>query len=411
MKLNHCFLGDCRDSMRQMLAEDYAGRIQCIVTSPPYWGLRDYGLPESHWPEVTFSPVAGLPPITVPEWTGCLGLEPDPWMFVGHIVEVFRLGRDLLADDGTLWMNFGDSYATGAGKVNSAPGGGTQSERWTGIRGDDKSPARGPMTQPNRMPIPGLKPKDLCGIPWRVAFALQADGWWLRQDNIWNKPNPMPESVRDRCTKSHEYVFLLAKSERYYFDQKAILEPVSAGTHARLSQNVQDQIGSGRANGGSRSDRPMKAVVPTGWATGTDRKHDEKVGRYSQHRKVYPGTGVGFGHGYDKTVKPRVKNNESFDAAIAIMPDTRNKRSVWTIPTESYSEAHFATFPRALVEPCILAGSRPGDIVFDLFIGSGTTAEVAQNLGRPWVGCEMNPTNLDLQNNRTRQGGLVLEVA
>ena len=237
--------------------------------------------------------------------------------------------------------------------------------------------------------VEGLKPKDLVGQPWRLAFALQDAGWWLRQDIIWHKPNPMPESVRDRCTKAHEYVFLLTKSEKYFYDQAAVLEPVSPNTHARLSQDVQSQISSTRANGGAKTNGNMKAVG----------------------RKVYPGTGVGFGRGYDTDPKPRVKNNASFDEAMAIMPTERNRRSVWTIPTQSYSGAHFATFPEALVEPCILAGSRPGDIVFDPFMGSGTVASVAQRLGRRWIGAELNPDYIALQAERTRQPGLVLETS
>ena len=183
----------------------------------PYWGLRDYGTP------------------------GQLGLERTPEEYVAKMVEGFHEVRRVLRSDGTLWLNMGDSYATGAGKVGNCPGGGEQGANWKGV-----------ATSPNRMPIVGLKPKDLCGIPWMVAFALRADGWYLRQDIIWHKPNPMPESVTDRCTKSHEYIFLLTKNERYFYDQDAILEPVSMSTHARLSQDVQSQIGSERANGGGK---------------------------------------------------------------------------------------------------------------------------------------------------------------
>lgn len=360
MKTDRCYFGDNRDVMRDLIAGGGAGKVQTIVTSPPYWGLRDYGVPPTYFPAVTFVPVAGLPPITVPEWTGCLGLEPDPWMFVGHMVEVFRLARDLLASDGTLWMNFGDSYASSGGPTGPM----------TGAAFINRQRGKAAICISNRAgrADTGLKPKDLCGIPWRIAFALQADGWYLRQDNIWSKPNPMPESTRDRCTKAHEYMFLLAKSERYFFDQDAILEPCSPGTHARLSQDVQSQ-----ANGGAKTNGNMKAV-----------------GR----KLADAGSGT--------------KNNDSFDTAMAIMPDKRNKRSVWTIATESYSEAHFATFPQALVEPCILAGSRPGDTVLDIFFGSGTTGQVAQRLGRRWVGIELNEKNEPLQRDRTRQMGLEL---
>ena len=355
MRIDHCFLGDCRNSMREMLASGYAGKIQCIVTSPPYWGLRDYGV------------------------AGQLGQEQTLREFIANMVEVFELCRQLLADDGTLWLNMGDSYAANRSYQVS----------------DNKNPGAIAMGHQSRTrPPEGLKRKDLIGIPWRLAFALQADGWYLRQDIIWHKPNPMPESVTDRCTKAHEYLFLLTKRERYYFDQDAILEPVSLNTHARVSQNVAEQIGSERANGGAKTNGNMNAV----WRKpgNTERVRDVGIGGNARPRKAAPNCSG-------------IKNNESFDSALTIMPDKRNKRSVWTIPTESYSEAHFATFPKALVEPCILAGSRPGDIIFDPFLGSGTVAQVAQRLGRHWIGCELNPKYIDLQHGRTRQRGLVLE--
>ena len=364
--MNKCFLGDCRDTMRKLIADGV--RVQCIVTSPPYWGLRDYGV------------------------DGQLGLEPTLREFLDNLVEVFSLCRQLLSDDGTLWLNMGDSYA-GAGNGMQ----GKHGERFDRAQAP-RPPRRGTNAQ--------FKPKDLIGQPWRLAFALQDDGWWLRQDIIWNKPNPMPESVRDRCTKAHEYIFLLSRSERYYFDQEAILEPVSPNTHARLSQNVQAQIGSERAYGGAKANGNMKAVgrgnYPAGWARDTEDKKS-LLGRYDNR-------GVTFGHGTDaeKRGRGRVKNNDSFNAAMAIMPTQRNKRSVWTIPTESFSGAHFATFPQALVEPCILAGSRVNDIVFDPFLGSGTVAQVAQRLGRQWIGCELNPDYVALQADRTRQLGMML---
>lgn len=354
--INRSHRGDCRDLMRAMIADGV--RVQTIVTSPPYWGLRSY-LPDGH-----------------PDKHREIGQEPTLREFIDTLVGVFDLARELLADDGTLWLNMGDAYASSGGQ--------------TPMRGElfaGRSRAKENICLSNRKAgIDGLKAKDLMGQPWRLAFALQDAGWYLRQDIIWAKPNPMPESVRDRCTKAHEYLFLLSKSERYYFDQAAILEPVSPNTHARLSQNVQAQIGSKRANGGAKSNGNMKAVG----------------------RKVYPGTGVGFGHGYDIAPKGRVKNNASFDEAMAIMPTERNRRSVWTIPTQPYSGAHFATFPEALVEPCVLAGSRPGDVVFDPFFGSGTVGQVAQRLGRRFLGCELNPDYETLQRDRLRQPGLAL---
>lgn len=363
IQIDHCYLGDCRESMRRMLDDGGAGKVQTIITSPPYWGLRDYGV------------------------AGQLGQEPTLREFLANMVEVFDLCRELLADDGTLWMNMGDSYASRGGPTGPQTG----AQFINRVRGK----AAICLSNRNAGRDEGLKPKDLVGQPWRLAFALQDAGWYLRQDIIWHKPNPMPESVRDRCTKAHEYLFLLTKSEQYHFDQEAILEPVSPNTHARLSQNVAEQIGSARANGGAKTNGNMKAVGRgVGWGHGTDAENRQR-GRVK--KLAEPGSGT--------------KNNASMDAAMAIMPDKRNRRSVWTIPTESYSGAHFATFPQALVEPCILAGSRPGDVVFDPFLGSGTVAQVAQRLGRHWVGCELNPEYIELQRDRTRQHGLILETA
>lgn len=349
--IDRCHFGDCRETMRAMAADGV--KVQTIVTSPPYWALRDYGV------------------------DGQLGQEPTLREFVDTLVEVFALARDLLTDDGTAWINMGDAYC------------GTRGAAWGP---SDASKSARAMTQSRRRddaPIPrsdvrvdGLKSKDMMGQPWRLAFALQDAGWYLRQDIIWHKPNPMPESVRDRCTKAHEYLFLLSKSEKYFYDFDAMQEPVTGNAHAR---------GAG-VN--------PKARQPSGWDVGPG-NHRTAVGRYT-------GTGVGFGRGYDKAAKPRVKHNESFSAAVSRIVDTRNRRSVWTIPTQAFDGAHFATFPEALVEPCVLAGSRPGDIVFDPFFGSGTTGQVAQRLGRRFIGCELNPEYETLQRDRLRQPALAL---
>lgn len=340
--------------MPQLEAESF----HTCVTSPPYWGLRDYGLEPSYWPETTYTPMPGLPPITVPEWTGCLGLEPTPEMFVAHTVLVFREVWRLLRTDGTLWMNFGDSYA-GSGKG-----------AWSNT--DDQKEVYVPSPGSPQTKIPkspnGLKPKDMVGIPWRVAFALQADGWYLRLDNIWHKPNPMPESVRDRPTKAHEYMFLLSKSERYYYDSESILEPVSPNTHARLSQDVMNQIGSDRANGGAKTNGNMKAV-----------------GRKPKASKA--GSGI--------------KYNESYESALALPVTQRNKRSVWSVTTQGFSEAHFATFPEALIKPCILAGAPVGGRVLDPFGGSGTTLKVAMENNRECTIIEMGPHNVEIAERRT----------
>ncbi|UVE55273.1 site-specific DNA-methyltransferase [Burkholderia sp. EMB26] len=373
--IDHSHRGDCRDLMRAMIADGV--RVQTIVTSPPYWGLRSY-LPEGH-----------------PDKHREIGQEPTLREFIDTLVGVFDLARELLADDGTLWLNMGDSYAgSRSGPETASTLNGTRRNQAEANRAMTASRRRDDVPVPRSdVRIDGLKPKDLVGQPWRLAFALQDAGWYLRQDIIWHKPNPMPESVRDRCTKAHEYLFLLSKSERYYFDQAAILEPVSPNTHARLSQNVQAQIGSERANGGAKTNGNMKAVGRgVGWGHGTDA--DERSRGRVKRKLADEGGGA--------------KNNASFDEAMAIMPTERNRRSVWTIPTQSYSGAHFATFPEALVEPCVLAGSRPGDIVLDPFFGSGTVGQVAQRLGRRFLGCELNPDYESLQRDRLRQPGLAL---
>lgn len=467
--MNKVYFGDCRDTMHDLIAQGV--KVQMCVTSPPYYGLRDYGHP------------------------GQIGLEQTPEQYVAAMVEVFGLVRELLADDGVLWLNMGDSYA---GTCKS--GGGAQGKRWEECGMDTEGPRGGKW-----MPPPaGYKAKDLMGMPWRVAFALQqprytgrikneldrvwlsamidgegcfyvhkrpvgqhagdgylrktdtyspafevanthkaivdrclqiagcgsvicqekdrrqplwrwtvrsdearglareiypylvgkqqqcrivcsmpnggeraeaawqamkllhhgsgtdvdfcapescySPGWYLRQDVIWSKPNPMPESVRDRCTKAHEYLFLLAKSERYYFDHVAIQEP---------------------------------AAYPEGPGNKRQKYTDAYEAGDERHRTKAGLTKIGA-------------------------RETRNRRSVWTVPTQPYSGAHFATFPPALVEPCILAGSRTGDVVLDPFMGSGTTAQVAQALGRQCIGCELNPKYAPLQQARTAQAAFAI---
>ncbi|MCA3109849.1 MAG: site-specific DNA-methyltransferase [Rhodocyclaceae bacterium] len=376
------------------------GSVQTCVTSPPYWGLRDYGV------------------------AGQIGLEASVADWVREIVDVMREVRRVLRDDGTLWLNLGDSYVGNRGVAWGPSPSSTEARAMTASRRRDD--AQIPRSD---VRVSGLKPKDLVGQPWRVAFALQDDGWYLRQEIIWHKPNPMPESVRDRCTKAHETVFLLSKSERYFFDADAIAEPCSESTHARLAQDVQSQIGGTRANGGVRADRPMKALAPRmpfGWETGLgshstlqrataavrlpgnkkpakgqaayeagDEARRTKAGllAYAQ-RAAGQNNGVGWGYTDGQDAKPRAvrpKNNESFNEAMAIMPARRNKRSVWTVASEPFKGAHFATFPTALIEPCILAGSRTGDTVLDPFGGAGTTGLVADRLQRHAILCELNP--------------------
>ncbi len=303
---------DVFDGLSQLEDES----VQCVVTSPPYWSLRDYGI------------------------EGQIGLERTPDEYVEKMTRVFREVRRVLRDDAVLWLNMGDSYAAGTNDYNS-------------FRRD-----RGHVHVPRNAVPQGLKPKDLCGMPWRVAFALQTDGWYLRSDIIWHKPNPMPESVIDRPTKAHEYVFLMTKNARYFYDADAIKEPVTGNAHVR-GDGVNP-----------------KAKVPAGWDTGPG-SHRKKAGRY-----------------------PRSKQNESFSGAVNELVNTCNARTVWTIPTQAYPECHFATFPTALPERCIKAGSRRGDTVLDPFGGSGTTAVVARGLGRDAIIIEINPEYVRLIEKR-----------
>ncbi len=282
--------------------------MQCVVTSPPYFGLRDYGV------------------------DGQIGLEPTPDEFVAAMVEVFREVRRVLKDDGTLWLNLGDSYNAAGREGHGTRIGYKQGSNRASDTGADNC----------RPTVSNLKPKDLIGIPWRVAFALQADGWYLRQDIIWHKPNPMPESVRDRCTKAHEYVFLMSKSERYYFDAEAMQEEAT-----------------GRAPGNKK-------------ATKSARNYEAGA---KEHRTS--------------------ANLHSIGAR-----DTRNRRSVWSITTKPFKEAHFATFPPDLPEICIKAGSREGDTVLDPFGGAGTTGLVADRLGRHAILVELNEKYAEITERR-----------
>ncbi|RAT95697.1 site-specific DNA-methyltransferase [Brevibacillus sp. Leaf182] len=353
--------------------------FHCCVTSPPYWGLRDYGLPPTEWPEVTYTPMTGLPPLTVPAWTGCLGLEPTPEMFVAHMVLVFREVWRVLRDDGTLWINFGDSYA-GSMKGRNADGQGNPG----GYHKQSGGQSGGNIDY-KQFDFSSLKSKDLIGIPWRIAFALQADGWYLRMDNIWNKPNPMPESVRDRPTKAHEYMFLLSKNERYYYDSESIKEPISQSSIERLSQDVQSQRGSSRANAGGKTNGNLKAVGGSKGAFGPE-----------QSRKR-------SGNKERKSGEQRGRPDSHLGGSIPWEGSTRNKRSVWTVATAKTGEAHFATFPEKLPCPCVLAGSPQGGIVFDPFMGSGTTGIVAKKLGRKFIGIEMNQEYIELAERRIKR--------
>lgn len=282
-------VGDVRERLKELPDQS----VHCCVTSPPYWGLRDYGN------------------------DGQIGLEQTPDKFIAELINVFRDVKRVLRDDGTLWLNLGDSYVSGKDKL-------------------------------------GLKEKDMVGIPWMLAFALRADGWYLRQDIIWHKPNPMPESVTDRCTKSHEYIFLLTKSSHYYFDHKAIQEDAKTAPGATWKER--------KAAGATAGN----VIVGDGVRNGTQR--------------VVHGKGV--------------------TSNLTRQDGKRNKRSVWAIATRPFKGAHFATFPPALIEPCILAGCPTGGTVLDPFFGAGTTGLVAQRHGRKWIGCELNPEYASIASER-----------
>lgn len=436
--------GDVRSVLRTV----EEASVQTVVTSPPYWGLRSYGTEPQVWggdqahahewgdqlvkkgggayelgDKARWQHVGGGHPghptvhagamCACGAWRGELGLEPTPELYVAHIVELFREVSRVLRGDGTLWLNLGDCYATGAGRGGEHPGGGEQGARWTGEvtrhrdarrrphgqplengRGEAQvartrstrdgshagkhtaMAAMGPMTQPNRMPIPGLKPKDLVGIPWRVAFALQADGWWLRADIVWAKPNPMPESVTDRPTKAHEYLFLLSKSERYHYDAKAIEEPISEAMRRQpekmvFSEERPEIGGTFRSNGRRGAARVAE------------------VRRSSGNLARKPGSARGCPPGTSNVC-----------GSVPWEGSTRNKRSVWTVATQPFPDAHFATFPQALVEPCVLAGARPGDLVLDPFTGSGTVGVVALRHGRRFLGVELQPDYVEMARRR-----------
>ena len=307
--MNKIEFGDCREIMKGWAVAGV--KAQTCVTSPPYFGLRDYGHPDQ------------------------IGREETPQEYVDNMVEVFRGVRDILADDGTLWINIGDSY-------NGSGGQGTKPNIMT------EAAAAGRGGKPIR--VDGIKPKDMVGIPWMLAFALRADGWYLRQDIIWNKPSHMPESVTDRCTKSHEYVFLLAKSQKYYFDHQAIKEPLADPTRTNFTS-------------GSRSN------------------------------------GINHDRG----------DNDLAERSRDAVYTSKNKRSVWTVSPRPYAGAHFAVYPEELIVPCILAGSRKNDIVLDPFMGSGTTAAVALKNGRQYLGCELNQEYQQLQDERIAAASIVQE--
>lgn len=311
--VNKIICGDALEVLKQMPDEF----VDCIVTSPPYWGLRDYGV------------------------EGQIGLEETPEEYVDRLVKVFREARRVLKKEGTLWLNLGDTYMSH--RANSKNVGSFQGRQIHNNIDYCDSIVIGKKVSPKAI---GLKDKDLVGIPWMVAFALRADGWYLRQDIIWAKRNSLPESVKDRCTKSHEYIFLMSKSPRYYFDSEAIKEPKAESSFIRV-----------------------------------------KYPRFSPNSKGSTGKYAVVGSDYSDTEKNSIN---------------RNKRSVWWVSTKPFKDAHFAVFPEDLVEPMILAGCPEGGIVLDPFMGSGTTAVVAKRLGRKYIGIELNPKYIEIAEKRIK---------
>lgn len=348
--------------VRETLASLPDGSVQCCVTSPPYWGLRDYGV------------------------EGQIGLEQAPDEYIDAMVMVFDEVKRVLRDDGTLWLNLGDCYAN--------------DDKWGGETGgkqayhDDANRKR--IGREKRRT--GLKPKDLVGVPWEVAFALRAAGWWLRCDVVWHKPNGLPESVVDRPTKNHEYLFLLTKSARYYYDHEAVKEPYAESTLRELQQRYE---GKGRkdydAAGVQNPSDVKRRIVESAQKNQAvrDRRRAGVNEWDNPNRKGVQSSGPLPLHSLGKQDG---RHEPVFD------PAGRNKRSVWSIHTQPFPDAHFAVMPEALVEPCILAGSREGDTVLDPFAGAGTVGVVAIRHQRSFVGCEINAAYLDLA--RKRIGGV-----
>jgi site-specific DNA-methyltransferase (adenine-specific) len=418
--------GNCIETLQKL--DDKS--INTCITSPPYWGLRNYNDEEKQ-----------------------LGMEDTPEEFVDNLVKVFREVKRVLRDDGTVWLNLGDSYSSG-GRTTTT----NQSLRGNKDYG---------VTRPK--PSKGIKPKDLIGIPWRVALALQQDGWYLRQDIIWHKPNPMPESVKDRCTKAHEYIFLLSKNVKYYFDNEAIKEDLAESSKTRLTQkNIKNQKGSDRVPG--KTNGKMKAVVSKkhgkyktqeNEATHRQGMHANRGDNLVEVRTKLPeqkyfveflksktkakvlaentdipltkiehwfrADTAGFAYpGRDDWCKVREyiddwsKEFNQIDEGLTyyelktdevVVLNKRNKRSVWTITTKPFKGAHFATFPKDLIEPCVLAGCPEGGTVLDPFGGSGTTGIVAVNNNRHAVLCELNQEYINLAKDRINQeGGMFVDI-
>ena len=418
IELNKILQGDALEQLR--LLPD--GCIDCCVTSPPYWGLRDYGTAVWIGGDENCSHKRDTKN-NIPDWliqsrgkvdngvgdeifkdkcAKCgairidsqLGLEKTPYEYIQNVVLVFREVKRVLKKNGTLWLNIGDSYAGSWGNMGHSK----ETKRFNNydVIGSDKAPVTA------NCKTYGLKPKDLVGIPWMLAFALRADGWWLRQDIIWAKPNPMPESVTDRCTKSHEYIFLLGKSNKYYYDAFSIATQYKDKTLTTFGCEVK---GNGDGSGLVQSEnwantltvrKPKEWKTPDGWDTGKGPHGTIHIEGREKGKKGYEHRGPG-----DKKLTGHSGNHDSSGNLIGT--GKANKRSVWTIATVPYKEAHFATFPQDLIIDCIKAGCPEGGIVLDPFLGAGTTALVARKLNRNYVGIELNPEYIKIANKRLKK--------
>lgn len=355
MEVNKIYNENCLDTLKQMPDEF----LDCCITSPPYWSLRDYGHPDQ------------------------LGLEDTPDEFASKLADVFDEVRRCLKPTGTLWVNLGDSYYNYRGENNR------RSDKDLSARNTIQRDCNNIDARPNELRQEGLKEKDLVGIPWMVAFELRRRGWWLRQDIIWAKPNPMPESVKDRCTKSHEYIFLLSKSAQYHFDHEAIQEPIAELSIARLAGNADGKFA--LSNLEHTNDSPYAS------------QHD--MSRKGRDRTVGNRNGLGASTLDHKNVQYDGQTPHSFhlsrlDGTPDEIYEMRNKRDVWNVTTKSFKDAHFATFPESLVYPMMLAGVPEGGLVYDPFFGAGTVGVVAHKLGRNWIGSELNPDYVAIAERR-----------
>lgn len=372
--VNRILSGDSLFELRKLPAKS----IHCCVTSPPYYALRSYaGIAPTSWPAMKYS-IFGFE-IEVPAMVCELGHEPDAKQFIGHIILIFREVWRVLRDDGTIWVNMGDSYVT-SGKDRTEAQANANSTLKGGLETESQV-----LKQQSKI-TDGLKPKDMIGIPWMMAFALRDDGWYLRSDIIWAKKNTMPESVTDRPTKSHEYIFLLSKSQKYYYDAEAIKTPAAESSKQRWDQDVLSQTGSARVPG--KTNGNMKAVggpmknLPDG-QTNIRKARDKQRGHHRRH--------AGF--------------NDRWDSMTTVEQSSMgaNKRTVWHIATNSFKDAHFATFPEELITDPIKAGCPIDGIVLDPFSGSGTTAIVASKLGRKFIGIEISKDYVPMSEKRINE--------